>query len=131
MDHSALFVGNTATRADRASETVDAVTSEVSRMAEEGPTQQELDEAKSYLKGSRLLSLDTSSKLAAALLQYQLDNLPIDYLERRNALVDAVTLDDAKRAAQRLWAHGLLTVIVGRAPQAAAQPVAAAPTKAN
>jgi zinc protease len=131
MDHSAMFVGNTATRADRAGETVDAVTREVRRMAEEGPTQEELDEAKSYLKGSRLLSLDTSSKLASALLQYQLDHLPIDYLERRNALVDAVTLEDVKRAAQRLWALGLQTVIVGRAPHAAAQPVAAAPTKAN
>ena len=133
MDHSALFVGNTGTRADRASETIDAVTSEVRRMAEDGPTQQELDEAKSYLKGSRLLSLDTSSKLAAALLQYQLDHLPIDYLERRNAIVDAVTLEDARQAAQRLWGHGLLTVIVGRALQTAAQPAAqpAAAIKAN
>ncbi|MGC1563865.1 MAG: pitrilysin family protein [Bradyrhizobium sp.] len=130
MDHSAMFVGTTATRADRAGEMVDAVTREVRRIAEEGPTQEELGEAKSYLKGSRLLSLDTSSKLASALLQYQLDHLPIDYLERRNALVDAVTLEDAKRAAQRLWALGLLTVIVGRAPQAAAQPVAA-PSRAN
>jgi len=132
MDHSALFVGTTATRANRAGETVDAVTEEVRRIAKDGPTQQELDEAKSYLKGSRMLSLDTSSKLAAALLQYQLDHLPIDYLERRNAVVDAVTLDDARQAAQRLWGHGLLTVIVGRVPQAAAQPVAATPsTRAN
>src|SRR6478672_2891963 len=61
MDHSALFIGNTGTRADRAGETVDAVTKEVRRMAEEGPTQQELDEAKSYLKGSQMLALDTSS----------------------------------------------------------------------
>ena len=131
MDHSAIFVGNTGTRADRAGETVDAVTNEVRRMAEDGPTQQELDEAKSYLKGSRMLSLDTSSKLAAALLQYQLDHLPIDYLERRNAVVDAVTLDDARHATQRLWGRGLLTVIVGRAPQAAAQPAAATPSSAN
>jgi len=131
MDHSAMFVGNTATRADRAGETVDAVTREVRRIAEDGPTPQELDEAKSYLKGSRMLSLDTSSKLAAALLQYQLDHLPIDYLERRNAVVDAVTLDDARQAAQRLWGRGLLTVIVGRAPQAAAQPAAATPSRAN
>jgi zinc protease len=128
MEHSALFVGNTGTRADRAGETVDAITKEVSRMAEEGPTQQELDEAKSYLKGSQMLQLDTSSKLASALLQYQLDRLPIDYIEKRNAIVDAVTLDDAKRAARRLWGQGLLTAIVGRAPQAAAQPAAAPPT---
>jgi zinc protease len=130
MDHSAVFVGNTGTRADRAGETVDAVEKEIRRIAEEGPTQKELDDAKSYLKGSQMLALDTSSKLAQALLQYQLDKLPIDYIEKRNALVDAVTLDDAKKAAKRLWGQGLLTVIVGRAPQAAAQPAAAAP-KAN
>jgi len=127
MDRSALFIGNTGTRADRAGETVDAIEKEVRRMAEEGPTQKELDEAKSYLKGSQMLALDTSSKLAQALLQYQQDKLPIDYIEKRNAIVDAVTLDDAKAAAKRLWGQGLLTVVVGRAPQAAAQPAAAAP----
>src|ERR1700678_140023 len=132
MDHSANFVGNTGTRADRAGETVDAREQEIHRMAEGGPTQQELYEAKSYLKGSQMLALDTSSKLVSALLQYQLDQLPIDYIEKRNAIVDAVTLDDARNAARRLWGRGLLTVIVGRAPQAAAQPAAAAPPpKAN
>jgi zinc protease len=125
MDHSALFIGNTGTRADRAGETMDAIDKEIRRMAEDGPTQQELDEAKSYLKGSQMLALDTSSKLASGLLQYQLDKLPIDYIEKRNAIVDAVTLDDAKQAAKRLWSQGLITVIVGRAPQAAAQPAAA------
>jgi zinc protease len=129
-EHSALVVGSTGTRAARAGETVDAVEREIRRMAEDGPTQQELDEAKSYLKGSQMLALDTSSKLAAALLQYQLDKLPIDYIDKRNAIVDAVTLDDARKAARRLWSQGLLTVIVGRAPQAAAQPAAATP-KAN
>lgn len=132
MQHSALFVGNTGTRADRAGETVDAIQKEVRRMAKDGPTQQELDEAKSYLKGSEMLALDTSSKLASALLQYQLDGLPIDYLEKRNAIIDAVTLDDAKRAARRLWGHGLLTVVVGRTSQAAARSVTApAPNAAN
>ena len=131
MDHSGLVLGNTGTRADRAGETIDAIERETRRMAEEGPTQQELDEAKSFIKGSLLLQLDTSSKLAAALLQYQLDRLPIDYLEKRGAIVDAVTLEDAKKVARRLWGQGLLTVIVGRAPQAAAQPAAAPAPKAN
>ena len=131
MDHSALFIGNTGTRADRAGETVDAIETEIRRIAEEGPTQKELDEAKSYLKGSQMLALDTSSKLAQAMLQYQLDKLPIDYIEKRNAIVDAVTLDDAKRVAKKLWGDGLLTVIVGRAPQAAAQPAATAPSANN
>ncbi|MDB5500554.1 MAG: zinc protease [Tardiphaga sp.] len=130
MQHSGIYLGNTATRADRATDTVDTVTAEVKRMADEGPTQTELDEAKSYLKGSQMLALDTSSKLASGLLQYQLDKLPIDYIEKRNAVVDAVTLDQAKAAAKKLWADGLVTVVVGRAPQAAAMPIVTAP-KAN
>ncbi|MCP3380087.1 MULTISPECIES: pitrilysin family protein [unclassified Bradyrhizobium] len=131
MEHSAVFIGNTGTRADRAGDTIDAIENEVRHIAEDGPTQKELDEAKSYLKGSQMLALDTSSKLAQALLQYQQDKLPIDYIEKRNAIVDAVTLDDAKQAAKRLWGQGLLTVVVGRAPQAAAQPAAAPAAKSN
>jgi zinc protease len=131
MEHSALFIGSTGTRADRAVDTVEAVNEEVRRIALEGPTQQELDEAKSYLKGSQMLALDTSSKLASALLQYQIDKLGIDYIEKRNAIVDAVTLEDAKRVAKRLWSDGLLTVVVGRAPQAAAQPAAVPVPRAN
>ena len=34
------------------------------------------------------------------MLQYQLDKLPIDYIEKRSAIVDAVTLDDVKRRLQ-------------------------------
>jgi len=130
MDHSALFIGSTGTRADRAGETIDAIENEIRRIAAEGPTEKELEDAKSYLKGSQMLALDTSSKLAQALLQYQLDKLPIDYIEKRNALVDAVTLEDTKRVSKRLWGQGLLTVVVGRTPQAAAQSVSA-PPKAN
>ena len=132
MEHSALFTGHTGTRADRAGETVEAINEEVRRMAEDGPTQKELDEAKSYLKGSQMLALDTSSKLASAMLQYQLDKLPIDYIEKRNAIVDAVTLDQATAVAKQLWGQGLLTVMVGRTPQAAARPAAVtSPPTAN
>lgn len=129
MNKSSVFAGATATRADKATEALDTITSEIARMGREGPTQQELDEAKSYLKGSQMLALDTSSKIANALVQYQLDNLGIDYIEKRNAIVDAVTLDDAKRVAKRIWGQGLLSVSVGRASQATAEPTT--PAKAN
>ncbi|MBS0531701.1 MAG: insulinase family protein [Proteobacteria bacterium] len=127
MDHSSLFIGTTGTRADRAGESIDAINKEIQNFAQNGPTQKELDEAKSYLKGSQMLALDTSSKLASGLLQYQMDNLPIDYIEKRNGIVDAVTLDQAKQVARRLWGQGLLTVVVGRAPQAAVQPASGQP----
>ena len=84
-------------------------------MAAEGPTQEELDKAKAYLKGSYALAFDTSGKIAGQLVQIQLDKLGIDYPERRNAMIDAVTLDDAKRVAKRLLDTKMLTLVVGRA----------------
>ena len=131
MEHSAVFVGNTGTSADRASETIDALENEIRRIAEHGPTQKELDEAKSYLKGSQMLPLASSTQLAEVLLQYQVDKLPIDYIEKRSAIIDAVTLDDAREAAKRLWSHGLLTVVVGRTSQAVTQSAAATPLTAR
>lgn len=122
MKKSSIFAGSTATRADKASETLDTISAEIARMGNEGPTQKELDEAKSFLKGSQMLALDTSPKFATALLQYQNDDLGIDYIEKRNAIVDAVALDDAKRVAKRIWGQGLLSVSVGRAAQASAEP---------
>lgn len=121
MKHASVFAGTTATRADKATETLDTITAEIARLGSEGPTQQELDEAKSYLKGSQMLALDTSSKIATALLQYQTDNLGIDYIEKRNGIVDAVTLEQAKHVAKRIWGQGLLSVSIGRAPVASAE----------
>ncbi len=126
LDHSAIFAGSTATRADRASAAIETLTREISRMGKDGPTQEELDKAKSYLNGSQMLALDTSSKLAGALVQYQLDGLGIDYLDKRPGIINAVTLEDARRAARRLWSDGLITVTVGRAPQAESRPASPA-----
>jgi zinc protease len=119
LDHTALFLGATATRADRTSETVDLIEKEIHRLAENGPTADELAKAKAYLTSSFVLSLDTSSKIAAMLVQLQLDDMGIDYFQRRAQLIDAVTLDDAKRVAKRLLDNGLLETVVGR-PQGVA-----------
>jgi zinc protease len=114
LNHSALFLGGTATRADRAGETLDVIDKEIRRLAESGPTAAELASAKAYLKGSFALNLDTSSKIAAILVQLQLDGLGIDYFTRRPEMIDAVTLDDAKRVAKRLLDGGLLVTVAGR-----------------
>jgi zinc protease len=44
----------------------------------------------------------------------QIDNLGIDYIERRSAMIDAVTPADARRVAKRLLDSGLLVTVVGR-----------------
>jgi zinc protease len=114
LNHTALLLGSTATRADATGHTIEIIEQEIRRLAEEGPTEEELSKAKTYLKGSFALGLDTSNRIASQLVQMQLDNLGIDYIERRSALIDAVTMADAKRVAKRLLDSGLLVTVVGR-----------------
>ena len=111
---AAVVMGGTATRADRTGDALAIIEAETKRMAESGPTEEELAAAKSYLKGAYALSLDTSAKIAAQLTQIQLDGLGIDYMQRRSAMIDAVTLDDARRVAKRLFGGGMLVTVVGR-----------------
>jgi zinc protease len=114
LDHAAVFIGGTATRADRTGEALDVIGNEIHRLAETGPTAAELAEAKNYLNSSFALNLDTSSKIAALLVQLQLDDLGIDYITKRSAMIGAVTLDDARRVAKRLLDGGLLVTVVGK-----------------
>ena len=47
-------------------------------------------------------------------MQIQLDELGMDYIDRRNGLIDEVTLDDIKRVAKRVLDGGILVTVVGR-----------------
>jgi zinc protease len=114
LDHAAVFLGGTATRAASTGETLDLIEKEIHRLAESGPTAEELAKAKAYLNSSFVLNLDTSSKIASFLVQMQLDDLGIDYVARRPAMIDAVTLADAQRVAKRLLDGGLLVTVVGK-----------------
>jgi zinc protease len=114
-DHTGLFVAATSVDANKADATVDIIKDEVERYAEAGPTAEELAATKDYLVGNFALRFDSSQKIARSLLSFKLDGLGIDYIERRNAMIRAVTLDDAKRVAKRIWGGGLSVVTVGPA----------------
>lgn len=118
LDKGAVFLGGAATQNKRAEETIKLIRSELKRMAENGPTDNELAEAKTYLTGSYPLRFDTSRKIAGQLLAIQVDDLGIDYIKKRNSLVEAVTLDDLKRVAKRLLKPGELIITVVGKPDA-------------
>ena len=46
----------------------------------------------------RFWTNERSAKIAGALLQYQVDNLGIDYIDKRNQMVEAITVDKATGA---------------------------------
>jgi zinc protease len=115
LDHAGLIVGSAATANERAAETVRVVRDEWRRLAEGAITAERLEDAKTYLTGSFPLALTSSERIAGILVGMQLDNLGIDYLERRNALIEAVTLAEATRVAgEMLEPDGITFVIVGR-----------------
>jgi zinc protease len=115
LDRAGLIAGGAATRNDRAAESLAIIDEEIKRMSDQGPTAEELDKAKRYLKGSYPLRFDTSSKIARQLVEIQRDDLGMDYINRRNDLIDAVTIEDARRVARRLYGDGSLYVtMVGR-----------------
>ena len=110
-----LLIGSVSTQNARAGETLDVLRAELVKMAEKGPTEKELEQAKTYLTGSYALRFDSGSKIAGQLLGIQQDNLGIDYVKKRNDLINAVTVEDARRVAKKLVAPDALTVsIVGR-----------------
>lgn len=124
LDHTALYLGSTATRDDRTGQTLDLIEKEIHRLAEEGPTADELAKAKAYLSSSFALNLDTSNKIASLLVQLQVDDLGIDYVTRRPAMIAGITLADARRVAKRLYDGGILETVVGK-------PAGVASTNAN
>jgi len=115
LDHAALFYGGTATVNAHAAETLKILKEELKRMAEHGPTADELAAAKTYLTGSYALRFDSDRKIAQQLLVIQREKLGIDYIKKRNSLIEAVTLNDVKRMARRIInTNALVVTVVGR-----------------
>ncbi|HXQ52041.1 MAG TPA: pitrilysin family protein [Stellaceae bacterium] len=116
MEEGGVIAGGVGTENARVAESIALIRSEWQRMRDDGPTAQELAAAKTYLTGSFPLNLDSTGRIAGTLVQLMRDKLGIDYLDRRSGLIDAVTLDDAKRVAKRLFDPAALTFVVVGAP---------------
>ena len=114
-DHANVLMGSTSTKNERALEALEVIQGEIRALGRDGPTEEELDKARKYLTGSYALRFDTSAKIAGQLVQLQLDGFGVEFLDQRNRLVEAVTLEDATRAAARLLGDGeLLVAVAGR-----------------
>ena len=93
----------------------DAIRDELSRMADVGPTQEDLDNAKKYLTGSYPLRFDTNSKIASQMLGILVEDMGINYVKDRNKMIEVVTLEDLRRAAKRfLNVSDLIVTVVGK-----------------
>ncbi len=115
LAHASLFIGQVATQNTRVAESLDVIKAELARLAQDGITDEELQDAKTYLTGSYPLRFDTNEKIAGQLVAIQDAELGIDYIVKRNSLIEAVTVEDIRRVAARLLRpDDLIVTIVGQ-----------------
>ncbi|WP_343316088.1 pitrilysin family protein [Brucella sp. BE17] len=102
-DHVSALTISTATRPDKAQDSLKIIREQVAAMANDGPTEAELAAAKSFLKGSYAVNnLDSSAAIASTLVGLQEAELPRDYIDKRSELIVSVTIDQVKAVAKKL-----------------------------
>jgi zinc protease len=109
----AFFI-NLQTRTEVTNQAISGVLAEIKGIRDTPVTDQEINEAKSFIIGSFPLRIDSSAKLANVLAQVELYNLGLDYFTNYPKAIERVTKDDVQRVAkQYLDPQHYALVVVG------------------
>jgi zinc protease len=111
------ITGSFGTKNETAGQALDLTRGEIGTLQAKGITANELADAKTYLTGSFALRFDTNAKIARQLLTYAMQGKGLDYVDKRNKEVEAVTLADVNRVAKRLLDPSRLVVVMVGKPQ--------------
>lgn len=118
-NHAGRFQLAMQTRNESARDAIGVARAEIERIRGHGVTDQELQDAKSYLTGSFALSLDTNNDIAQFLGQVEYLGLGLDYVDRYPDLIRKVTAEDVHRVARKyLQPEDLILVVVGNLEKA-------------
>jgi len=116
-DGAQLWMGSVSSANNRIAEAVEVIRNEWTRIRDTGVTEQELEDAKTYLTGAYPLRFDGNGPIADITVSMQMENLPTDYIQNRNAMVEAVTLEDVNRVAKDLLDPAKLTFVITGQPE--------------
>lgn len=117
MRHVEIFAGGFATRSEKVGEAIGALKDTLKNYAENGASDKEIADAKEFLTGSFVVGLSSNSSIVNFLTMMQLQNLGIDYMERRNNLIRAVTKEQVKNIAKKLIKLDKLQIVMVGKPQ--------------
>lgn len=113
LRHAGPFQIGLQTQRNQAGEAIKVVRQVLDDFIANGPSPDELTAAKANLSGSFPLRLDSNAKLLANIAVIGFYGLPLDYLDHYQAKVEAVTVDEVKRAFSRhVRTDKLITVTV-------------------
>jgi zinc protease len=116
LNRATVIQGEVATRRESVTQSIALIREVFRKFANEGATDQELVDAKTYLTGSFPLSFASNADTVSQLATFQQEGLDPGYIARRNSLIDAVTADDIRRVAKRLFDPSHLTIVVVGTP---------------
>lgn len=101
---------------------------EIRKLAEEGPTAEEIQNAKTYLQGSYVVALSNSAGLASELLELQRFGYDLDAIDSYAAHVEAVTPEQLRKLARQILRPDALSRIVVGPPETAGAAGVTTPT---
>lgn len=122
LHRASVLTGEVSARPEAMKQTISIIRDTMTDFAANGPTDQELADAKTYLTGSFPLVFASDAGTAAQLGVFQREGLGIDYLAKRNALIQAVTIEDVRRATKRLFTPARLTIVIAGATKPSSKP---------
>ena len=112
-----VIIGAVATENARVAETLSVTRAEWARMAADGPTQPEMDDAIAFLTGSLPLQFTNSRQIASTLLALRRNDRPLDWLANRPARLAALTREKLVAVSRRLLRPEALSAAVAGEPQ--------------
>lgn len=102
------------TKNESAEEALTVLRETIGMFVKEGPTAEELDASKKNITGGFPLRISSNKKIIDYIGMIGFYNLPMDYLDTFNARIQAVTIEDIKKAFQkRINMEKMVTVMVG------------------
>lgn len=122
-DRAQLWMGRVASANDRVAESIAVIKDEWARMREDGVSETELADAKTYLTGAYPLRFDGNAPIANIAVSMQMEGLDPEYIANRNDMVEAVTLDQINRVARELMDPSKLTFVVVGQPEGLADSI--------
>ncbi len=114
--HAGAFTVGLQTRPDQADQALAVARDVLDRFVRDGPTQAELDAAKSNLIGGFALRIDSNRKLLDNLSNIAWNKLPLNYLDTWTQQIEKITLADVRAAfARKLQPDRMVAVVLGAA----------------
>lgn len=116
LDAGAFQIG-LQTRPDQAAEALKVTREVLVQYIAQGPTDKELRDAKDNLIGGFALRVDSNAKLLGNVTNIAWNGLPLDYLDHWTDRVEALSVDDVRKAMARMvQPEKQVTVVLGAKP---------------